>query len=159
GRRRQRRSTARPAAGTAAGAPGFHRGDPAGTRAARLPRRHPQVLRRAGQARSLSLLRDTARRLRFLAALAAALLFGGAFVVQAARRAPDLVVYCAHDALYAEQVIDRFRTETGLSVAVRYDTEATKSLGLCEQIVRERAHPRCDVFWDNEPLGVMRLAE
>jgi iron(III) transport system substrate-binding protein len=25
--------------------------------------------------------------------------------------------------------------------------------------VRERAHPRCDAFWDNEPLGVMRLGE
>lgn len=107
----------------------------------------------------MSNLADTARRIRIVAVLAAVLLFVGGYVLHAAQRAPDLVVYCAHDSLYAERVIERFRNRTGLAVAVRYDTEATKSLGLVEQIVRERSHPRCDVFWNNEPLGVMRLAE
>ena len=44
-------------------------------------------------------------------------------------------------------------------MAVRYDTEATKSLGLVELLVREKDAPRCDVFWNNEPLGTMDLAE
>ena len=107
----------------------------------------------------MSNLADTARRVRVAAVVAAVLLFVGGYALQAAQRSPDLVVYCAHDSLYAERVIERFRERTGLAVAVRYDTEATKSLGLVEQIARERSHSRCDVFWNNEPLGVMRLAE
>lgn len=70
-----------------------------------------------------------------------------------------LIVYCAHDAIYAQQVLDAFTKETGIRVEVRFDTEATKSLGLTELILREREHPRCDVFWNNEPLGMMDLAE
>src|SRR5262249_27797985 len=49
--------------------------------------------------------------------------------------------------------------ETGISVAVRYDTEATKSLGLVELLLQEKAQPRCDVFWNNELLGTLQLAD
>jgi iron(III) transport system substrate-binding protein len=101
---------------------------------------------------------DTAGRLRSVAVLALALLLAGGYALHASASSPDLVVYCAHDSLYAEAVIQRFRDETGLRVAVRYDTEATKSLGLVEQIERERDHRRCDVLWTNEPLGAMQLA-
>lgn len=69
-----------------------------------------------------------------------------------------LVVYCAHDAVYSEAILDQFERETGIPVEVRFDTEATKSLGLIELILRERQNPRCDVFWNNEQLGTMRLA-
>lgn len=106
----------------------------------------------------MSLPADRSGRL-FLALAVAVVLLGGGYALHAAGRRPDLVVYCAHDSLYAEQVIERFRQQTGLQVAVRYDTEATKSLGLVEQIAREGEHAVCDVFWNNEPLGVMRLAE
>lgn len=68
-----------------------------------------------------------------------------------------LVVYCAHDSVYAEAVLDRFEQETGIALSVRYDTEATKSLGLSEMIIREAAHPRCDVFWNNQLLGTADL--
>ena len=71
--------------------------------------------------------------------------------------ADALVVYCAHDWLYAEPVLRDFERETGIRVEARFDTEATKSLGLVELIAREKQRPRCDVFWNNEPLGVMRL--
>ncbi len=70
-----------------------------------------------------------------------------------------LVVYCAHDAVFAEAVLRDFEKQTGIPVAVKFDTEATKSLGLAEQILREAAHPRCDVFWNNELLGTLDLAE
>ena len=73
-------------------------------------------------------------------------------------RAP-LVVYCAHDALYAEQVLKVFERRTGVPVAIRFDSEATKSLGLVELLLRERKQPRCDVFWNNEVLGTMELAD
>jgi len=70
-----------------------------------------------------------------------------------------LVVYCAHDSVFAEGILQDFERETGIKVAARYDTEATKSLGLVELLVREKDRPRCDVFWNNEMLGTMDLAE
>lgn len=73
--------------------------------------------------------------------------------------AADLVVYCAHDSLYAQPFLRTFTADTGITVDVRYDTERTKSLGLTELIAKERQRPRCDVFWNNEALGTVRLAE
>ncbi len=72
---------------------------------------------------------------------------------------PRLVVYCAHDAIYAESILRDFTRQTGIPVATRYDTEATKSLGLTELLVREKDAPRCDVFWNNELLGTLDLQE
>ena len=45
-----------------------------------------------------------------------------------------------------------------MKVLVKYDTEATKSLGLVELLLREKDAPRCDVFWNNELLGTADLA-
>jgi iron(III) transport system substrate-binding protein len=71
----------------------------------------------------------------------------------------SLVVYCAHDAVFSDEILREFEKRTGIKVFPRYDTEATKSLGLTELIIREREAPRCDVFWNNEVLGTMDLAE
>ncbi len=71
----------------------------------------------------------------------------------------ELVVYCAHDSIYAERILRDFERESGVRVAIRYDTEATKSLGLVELLLRERERPRCDVFWNNEMLAMLDLAE
>ena len=70
-----------------------------------------------------------------------------------------LVVYCAHDAIFSDQVLDRFTEKTGIEVIRKHDTEATKSLGLVELLVREKSAPRCDVFWNNELLGMIQLQE
>ena len=97
---------------------------------------------------------------RRLVALAAgvALLFGGYWLLWAPHR-ESLVVYCAHDSIYADQILREFERQTGIPVAVRYDTEATKSLGLVELLLQEKARPRCDVFWNNEVLGTLQLAD
>lgn len=68
-----------------------------------------------------------------------------------------LVVYCAHDAIYSTEILQDFERHTGIPLQVRYDTEATKSLGLVELIRQERARPQCDVFWNNELLGTLDL--
>ena len=68
-----------------------------------------------------------------------------------------VVVYCAHDSVYSAKILREFEKRTGVAVAPVFDTEATKSLGLVERIVRERDAPRCDVFWNNEILGTMDL--
>lgn len=87
-----------------------------------------------------------------------ALALAGAWFYQRSRT-PRLVVYCAHDSIYAESILREFTRQTGIAVAARYDTEATKSLGLTELIIREKDAPRCDVFWNNELLGMLDLQE
>ena len=39
---------------------------------------------------------------------------------------PVVNVYCAHDAIFADAVFDEFTRQTGIKVAITYDTEATK---------------------------------
>ena len=104
-----------------------------------------------------SLDRGFSRRLVALAAVAA-LLFAGYHLLWSPHR-DALVVYCAHDSIYADSILREFERQTGIPVAVRYDTEATKSLGLVELLLQEKEHPRCDVFWNNELLGTLQLAD
>ena len=87
------------------------------------------------------------------------LALGGLFAWSAAARSDALVVYCAHDAVHADALLRAFAAQTGIRVHARYDTEATKSLGLVELLSRERRRPRADVFWNNELLGTLRLAD
>jgi iron(III) transport system substrate-binding protein len=87
-----------------------------------------------------------------------AFLLAGYYALWAPRR-DSLVVYCAHDSIYADSILREFERKTGIPVVVRYDTEATKSLGLVELLLQEKAHPRCDVFWNNELLGTLQLAD
>lgn len=68
-----------------------------------------------------------------------------------------LVVYCAHDSIFSEKILQQFEQETGIHVEPRFDTEATKSLGLTNLIIREQEHPQCDVFWNNQTLGTADL--
>ncbi len=70
-----------------------------------------------------------------------------------------LVVYCAHDAVFAEGVLRDFERETGIPVVPKYDSEATKSLGFVNLLVQEKDNPQCDVFWNNELLGTCELGE
>ena len=106
-------------------------------------------LRRRSHRRLLALLLPAA----ILAALLAA------YKLLWQRGADPLVVYCAHDAVYSEQILRAFELETGIPVAIVFDTEATKSLGLVERLIREKDAPRCDVFWNNELLGTLDLKD
>jgi iron(III) transport system substrate-binding protein len=96
---------------------------------------------------------------------AAAVVAAAAFVAfevnrrSVAPEAPQLVVYCAHDQEFAESILNDFARQSGINVSVRYDTEATKSLGLVNLLVQEKEHPQCDVFWNNELLGTCELKE
>jgi len=70
-----------------------------------------------------------------------------------------LVVYCAHDAVFADAIIREFEARSGIVVQVRYDEETNKSLGLTNLLISEKAQPRCDVFWNNQTLGTIRLKQ
>src|SRR5215213_2814659 len=68
-----------------------------------------------------------------------------------------VVLYCAQDREYAESILADFTAGTGLAVAPKFDTEAQKSVGLYQELVREAGRPRCGVFWNNEVLNTIRL--
>jgi iron(III) transport system substrate-binding protein len=70
---------------------------------------------------------------------------------------PRVVLYCAQDQEFAEGILADFTAQTGLAVAPKYDTEATKSVSLSVELVREIGRPRCDVHWNNEILNSIRL--
>ena len=86
------------------------------------------------------------------------LLFAVALLVPACTRPADrVVVYSAQDEDYATPVLNDLGSKLGLSVAPKFDTEATKSVGLVTELLEEVRRPRCDVHWNNEPLGTIRL--
>jgi iron(III) transport system substrate-binding protein len=69
----------------------------------------------------------------------------------------DLTLYCAQDEPFARELLEAFRKRTGLRVTPKFDTEKNKSVSLYQEIVAEKDRPRCDVFWNNEILGTIRL--
>jgi iron(III) transport system substrate-binding protein len=73
--------------------------------------------------------------------------------------ARPLVLYCAHDQVFADSILREFEKQTGIRVVVRYDAENTKSLGFVNLLLQEKEHPQCDVFWNNELLGTCELAD
>jgi len=70
---------------------------------------------------------------------------------------PRVVLYCAQDREFAEDVLERFRLRTGLRVVPKFDSEANKSVSLYVELEQEKSRPRCDVFWNNEILSTIRL--
>jgi len=71
--------------------------------------------------------------------------------------APDLVVYCSLDQEFAEPLIAAFELESGLRVNAQFDVERNKTVGMVQRLIAERAHPRADVFWNNEIAQTIRL--
>jgi iron(III) transport system substrate-binding protein len=85
------------------------------------------------------------------------LVFALAVLAGCSRSDNRVVVYCALDREFADEILADFTQETGIEVVKRYDTEANKSIGLYEDLVREAGRPRCDVHWNNEILATIRL--
>jgi iron(III) transport system substrate-binding protein len=68
-----------------------------------------------------------------------------------------VVLYCAQDQEFAETSLAEFTKRTRREVAPKFDTEKDKSVSLFTELLKERDRPRCDVFWNNEPLNTIRL--
>ncbi len=73
------------------------------------------------------------------------------------RGADRVVVYTALDREFSEPLLLAQGARAGLEVLPRFDIESTKSVGLTQLILAESAHPRCDLFWNNEILNTLRL--
>ena len=69
-----------------------------------------------------------------------------------------VVVYSAQDEEFAARVFAVFESDHRLKIAPKYDTEANKSVSLTAELEAEAPLPRCDVHWNNEILGTIRLA-
>jgi hypothetical protein len=101
----------------------------------------------------------SSRRLLLIAVLPLAFAALLPLVFQRSQSKPRVVVYCAHDSIFADAVLRKFQQQTGIEVTVRYDEEASKSLGLTQLLMAEQHAPRCDVFWNNQTLGTIRLQQ
>lgn len=73
------------------------------------------------------------------------------------RSPKEVIVYTALDSEFSEPIFAEFESETGIKVRPKLDTESTKTVGLTEALLAERDRPRCDVFWNNEILHMLRL--
>src|SRR5437588_8908444 len=70
-----------------------------------------------------------------------------------------VVLYCAQDQEFAEQILGEFSKRTGIRVDPKYDTEADKSVSLYTELINEKNRPRCDLYWNNEILSTIRLQQ
>ena len=71
----------------------------------------------------------------------------------------EVAVYTAVDARISEPVLNEFADDTAIKVIARFNAESAKTPGLADAIIAERSSPHCDVFWDNEVMNTLRLAE
>lgn len=74
------------------------------------------------------------------------------------KREDTVVLYSAADREYAAPILAGFeRRQEGLDLAIQYDVESTKTVGLVTRIESEASRTRCDVFWNNEIMHTLRL--
>ncbi|CAB1062764.1 Ferric iron ABC transporter, iron-binding protein [Olavius sp. associated proteobacterium Delta 1] len=73
--------------------------------------------------------------------------------------APEVIVYTALDQIFSEPILQEFEKTTGIKVKAVYDLEATKTTGLVNRLIAEKAHPQCDVFWNNEVIKSIILKQ
>jgi iron(III) transport system substrate-binding protein len=63
-----------------------------------------------------------------------------------------VVVYVSEDQVFSEPILKDFERDTGTRVHAVYDTEETKSAGVMNRLIAEKANPQADVYWANEPI-------
>jgi iron(III) transport system substrate-binding protein len=71
--------------------------------------------------------------------------------------ARSVTVYVSTDRVFSEPVLREYERRTGVRVNAVYDTEETKSTGLANRLLAEKARPQADVFWSNEPVRTLVL--
>lgn len=68
-----------------------------------------------------------------------------------------VTVYVSTDRVFSEPVLREYERRSGVNVDAVYDTEETKSTGLANRLLAEKARPQADVFWSNEPVRTLVL--
>ncbi|MEN6306999.1 MAG: extracellular solute-binding protein [Anaerohalosphaeraceae bacterium] len=88
-------------------------------------------------------------------------LCAAAGLVGCAKKTPtqeSVVVYVSVDQQVSEPILAEFEKQTGVKVLARYDTEASKTVGLVQRLRSEAANPGADVFWSGEIFHTIHLA-
>jgi iron(III) transport system substrate-binding protein len=93
--------------------------------------------------------------LRGFVVVAAAAAIGAGCRSETPQRA--VTVYVSTDRVFSEPILRAYQERTGIRVDAVYDTEETKSTGLANRLIAEKAQPRADVFWSNEPVRTLVL--
>jgi len=62
----------------------------------------------------------------------------------------EVVVYTSLDKVFSQPILGEFERKTGIKVKSVYDSEATKTTGLVNRLIAEKANPRADIFWNSE---------
>jgi len=68
-----------------------------------------------------------------------------------------VTVYVSTDRVFSEPILRQYEKRSGVKVNAVYDTEETKSTGLANRLLAEKARPQADVFWSNEPVRTLVL--
>jgi iron(III) transport system substrate-binding protein len=63
-----------------------------------------------------------------------------------------VTVYVSEDQVFSEPILKDFEREAGIKVNAVFDTEEAKSTGVMNRLLAEKANPRADVYWANEPV-------
>jgi iron(III) transport system substrate-binding protein len=71
--------------------------------------------------------------------------------------ARTVTIYASTDRVFSEPVLREYERRSGVKVNPVYDTEETKSTGLANRLLAEKARPQADVFWSNEPVRTLVL--
>ena len=71
--------------------------------------------------------------------------------------ARTVTIYVSTDRVFSEPVLREYERRSGVKVNPVYDTEETKSTGLANRLLAEKARPQADVFWSNEPVRTLVL--
>src|SRR6266540_6919398 len=72
-------------------------------------------------------------------------------------RGRAVTIYVSTDRVFSEPVLREYERRSGVKVNAVYDTEETKSTGLANRLMAEKARPQADVFWSNEPVRTLVL--
>ena len=72
-------------------------------------------------------------------------------------RTRTVTIYVSTDRVFSEPVLHEYERRSGVKVNPVYDTEETKSTGLANRLLAEKARPQADVFWSNEPVRTLVL--
>lgn len=64
----------------------------------------------------------------------------------------QVVVYSSVDDVFARPICEQFEKDTGIKALLVPDTEETKSTGLLNRLIAEKARPQADVFWSGDPV-------
>src|SRR5512145_228551 len=72
-------------------------------------------------------------------------------------QARTVTIYVSTGRVFSEPVLREYERRSGVKVNPVYDTEETKSTGLANRLLAEKARPQADVFWSNEPVRTLVL--